>query len=385
VLLSVVVVAGAVCFGIVALLAERSREHAATAARSQTEPLLVQTVNLYTALTDANATATATFLRGGLEPPARRAQYLQDLRFASASLGALIRGLGDGAGTRSAVGTIGRQLPVYSGLIEAARANNRQGFPVGAAYLRQASALLAGTLLPGADRLYASEARALSDDYAAGTATAVLVLLSVAVLIAVALLTASQVYLARVSRRIFNVPMLLASAMLAGTAIWSLIGVINEQNALAAAHRDSDAVEVLSASRILLSRAQSDESLTLVGRGSDKTAPLDFAQVSRALGSPSGLVAETETAMVRVGIVDGTRGVPAEYAAFIRAPSSFAAADRLNATLDGRIGAAQGRFAGDAADASASLSGLSIAVPALTLAVAALALLGVRQRLEEYR
>jgi hypothetical protein len=201
----------------------------------------------------------------------------------------------------------------------------------------------------------------------------------------VALLTASQVYLARVSRRIFNVPMLLASAMLAGTAIWSLIGVINEQNALAAAHRDSDAVEVLSASRILLSRAQSDESLTLVGRGSDKTAPLDFARVSRALGSPSGLVAETETAMVRVGIVDGTRGVPAEYAAFIRAPSSFAAADRLNATLDGRIGAAQGRFAGDAADASASLSGLSIAVPALTLAVAALALLGVRQRLEEYR
>ena len=37
-----------------------------------------------------------------------------------------------------------RVLTEYTGLIEAARANNRQGFPVGAAYLRQASRVLAG-------------------------------------------------------------------------------------------------------------------------------------------------------------------------------------------------------------------------------------------------
>lgn len=83
VLLVVLVVTGAVCFGVIASAAERSRERAVEAVRSQTEPLLVQAVNLYTGLADANATATTTFLRGGLEPPTRRAHYLEDLRFAS--------------------------------------------------------------------------------------------------------------------------------------------------------------------------------------------------------------------------------------------------------------------------------------------------------------
>jgi hypothetical protein len=345
----------------------------------------VQAVNLYTALTDANATATTTFLRGGLETPALRAHYVQDLRFASTSLAALTRGIGDAPATRSAVVTIGQQLPVYSGLVEAARANNRLGFPVGAAYLRQASALLAGRILTAASHAYASEARALSEDYATGAATAVLVVLAVTVMVALALLVASQVYLARISRRIFNVPMVLASVVLAGIAAWALIGVVDEQNALAAAHRDSDAVEVLSASRILLARAQSDESLTLVGRGSDQTAPIDFARVSRALAPPSGLIAETEVATARVGIADRRRVLSAGYSSFIHSPSSSSAANRLDAALDRRITAAQADFANDSADATSSLSGLSIAIPVLTVAAAALALFGVRQRLEEYR
>jgi hypothetical protein len=72
VLASVLAVAGAVCFGVIATAAERSRAQAAQAVRVETEPLLVQAVTLYTALSDANATVTTTFLQGGLEPPARR-------------------------------------------------------------------------------------------------------------------------------------------------------------------------------------------------------------------------------------------------------------------------------------------------------------------------
>jgi hypothetical protein len=384
-LLAVVIVAGAVCFGAIATVGERSRARAVEAVRAETEPLLVHAVNLYTALSDANATATATFLRGGLEPPARRAHYLQDLRFASASLAALTRGISGAPATRAAVTTIGQQLPIYSGLVEAARANNRQGFPVGAAYLRQASALLAGTILPAASHLYASEARDLSDDYGRGAGTGVLIVLAVAVGAALGALAASQRYLTRISRRVFNVPMLVATMALAGIAAWALIGVINEQNALAAAHRDSDAVEVLSASRVLLSRAQSDESLTLVGRGSDQLSPIDFAHVTRALAPPSGMIAEAEVVSGRIGLAGSGGRLSREFAAFVRAPVSAAAADRLDATLDGQAAAAQARFASDAADAGAALSGLALAIPVLALAAAGLALLGVRQRLEEYR
>ena len=66
---SALVVAGVLCFGVVATLAVHSRSKAANAARTQTEPLLVQAVTLYDSLSDANATATTTFLTGGLRRP----------------------------------------------------------------------------------------------------------------------------------------------------------------------------------------------------------------------------------------------------------------------------------------------------------------------------
>src|SRR2546430_1680899 len=64
VLTSALVVIGAVCFGVVATGAEQSRERAVRAARTGTEPLLVQAVNLYTALSDANATVATGLLAG---------------------------------------------------------------------------------------------------------------------------------------------------------------------------------------------------------------------------------------------------------------------------------------------------------------------------------
>ena len=49
------------------------------AARTGTDPLLVHAVNLYTSLSDANATVATGLLAGGLEPASKRARYLHDL------------------------------------------------------------------------------------------------------------------------------------------------------------------------------------------------------------------------------------------------------------------------------------------------------------------
>jgi hypothetical protein len=54
-LVSIAVVLGAVCFGVIALVTEQSREQAANAARTQTEPLLAEAVSLYASLSGANA------------------------------------------------------------------------------------------------------------------------------------------------------------------------------------------------------------------------------------------------------------------------------------------------------------------------------------------
>jgi hypothetical protein len=396
-MIAALIVAAAVSFGVIATAAQRSRAQAAQAVRSETEPLLVHAATMYTALSDANATVTATFLKGGLEPPALRARYLRDLRTASRSLATLTSEVGASSDARAAVTTIGEQLPAYSGLVETARANNRQGLPVGAAYLRAASELLTRTILPQADRLYSIEAQRLSDNYGTGTASAALIVLILAIVVALVLLIVAQVYVARISRRNLNVGMALATVVLLGVSIWAVIGFIGEQNALARARRDSDAVEVLSATKVLLSRAQSDQSLTLVNRGSDETDPLDFAAVTKALAPllaevrsvGAGHAADTMAAYdsykaqaKRVLALENSGELPSAIA---RSSQANSIADGLNGNLAAQIAAAQARFKHSAASATSSLSGLLIVLPVVAVVVAVLALLGLRPRLEEYR
>ena len=53
-----------------------------------------------------------------------------------------------------AMAQISAQLAAYTALVESARANNRQGFVIGSAYLREASSLMQTSLLPGAEKVY---------------------------------------------------------------------------------------------------------------------------------------------------------------------------------------------------------------------------------------
>jgi hypothetical protein len=406
-LVAVSLVLVAACFGAIAATAVHSRAQAATAVRTQTEPLLGQAATLYTSLSGANATTTATFLNGGLEPPARRAEYLSDLNRASAALAALGREVGGSPQAAAAVTTVTEQLPVYTGLVESARANNRQGFPVGAAYLRRASALLDGMILPAADHLYAIEARRLSSGYGAGTSHGPLVVIAVVALLAVAALVVAQRFLTRVSRRILNVPLVIATVLLAAVSVWAVVGLLAEEGSLTSARRGSDAVEVMSATSVLLSRAQSDLSLTLVNRGSDETDPLDFNVVMRALGGPGGLISEARSltrqggsplAAARLGdeftayrsqtgrvVKLQNSGLTAAAIKSASSPAATAGFDRLNASLAAQIVAAQRRFDNDAASATGALSGLAFAIPIVALLVAALAVVGIRPRLQEYR
>jgi hypothetical protein len=410
-LTSVAVVVGALVLGAVALTAEQAREHAANAVASQTEPVLLGAVKLYASLSQADATATTTFLAGGLEPPGRRALYVGDIATATALLATLGRQSGASAGTQQAVATITEQLPVYTGLIEAARANNRQGFPVGAAYQRKASGLLSARILPAAGRLYETAATRLNDDYRAGVAGPPLFAFGVAVAGALVLLILLQLHLAGVTRRILNVPMLAASVVLAGLAVWGLLGLIGEQNALAGAQRDgSDSVELLSATQILASRAQADESLALVARGGDTQAFNDFDAVMRALAPAGGggLVDAVTAQAGRTGTARANKVLPTTLAAYrvrhgqilqqlnrgrfskavdleVREATGSFSADRLSRNLNDQIGAAQSRFLSDAEDAGTAVRGLTVGIPLLSALAALLTLVGLRQRINEFR
>jgi len=406
VLVSILVVVGAVVFGAIATGAEQSRERAAKAARSQTEPLLVHAKNLYTSLSDANATVATGLLSGGSEPATSRQRYERDLVRASGALSALTREARPGATATAALGTIADRLPTYSGLVETARANNRLGFPIGAAYLRDAASLMTSTILPAADHLYRTEAERLNDDYQTGSATSTLVTFAAASAIALLLLVLAQWYVARISRRILNVPMVVATVMVAAVSVWGIVGLVSEQNALGSAQRvGSDPVEALSAATVLLSRAQGDLSLALVSRGTDTTDPLDFDMVSRVLGRPGGVIAEISVLARRTRTGAAAGRVDADFAAYqakarqitdledtgqtksaiAGVQQASAISEQLSQNLGGQITAAQGRFTRSAADATSALAGLGLAIPLVTVLAAALVLVGLRQRINEYR
>jgi hypothetical protein len=389
VLTSALLVLGAVFFGVLATGADQSRERAVQAARTGTEPLLVHAVNLYTSLSDANATVATGLLAGGLEPASKRARYQHDLLVASQSLTALTSEAGTSASAPTALATVADELPVYAGLVETARANNRQGFPIGAAYLRQAAASMSGTILPAADRLYRTEAERLNDDYRTGTSNASMAALIAAIVGALGLLLLAQLYLARVTRRILNVPMVLATVALIAVSAWAVIGMVSEQNALVAAQRrGSDSVELLSAANVLLSRAQGDLSLALVNRGTDVTDPQDFTDVMHELQT-SGLAARLEpgfaTYQATTNRVQNLENGGALGQAIQAAPAASAISDELSSDLDTRIASSQQRFMHSAAAASSDLGGLGLAIPLITVLAAVLALLGLRQRINEYR
>ncbi len=66
----------------------------------------------------------------------------------------------DGQAIGDDLATLSAELPVYTDEAGTARADNRLGLPLGAAYLREASALMRGTLLPAASDIYARESAA---------------------------------------------------------------------------------------------------------------------------------------------------------------------------------------------------------------------------------
>ncbi|MEA2151251.1 MAG: hypothetical protein QOD69_3081 [Solirubrobacteraceae bacterium] len=390
------------------------------------ERRLVSAVGLSASLSDAHAIAASSFLAGGPEPAVSRRRYARQLRRASSGVAVLASEVGASAGSGSAVRRITQKLPVYAGYIDDARANHRQNFPVGSAYLRRASQTMREEILPAAGDLYRIEAQRLTTSYRAGVSLSSVLGVVLAGCAMLALLIATQVYMARVTRRIVNPRLALATAALLGLLIWILAAFAQQQTALAQAQREgSDPVELLTVTRILASRAQANESIALAARGGGDGEPrlADVDRGFRAVTRPIG-VARRGSARGSGGLLqraaviagDSPAGVDAIYAAYRRyleahrrvaaqeqrgdfsravklaigggaspSASTAAAAAAFNRALDNEVGRAHRRFDGAASRAQAALGGLAAGIPLLTALSALLALLGVRQRLQEYR
>jgi hypothetical protein len=274
-----VVVAGVV----VALLGALTFSYLAfslSRAKADTEQL-IRVQQIQSNLLSADATATNAFLVGGLEPPAQRAVYDQALSSTSALI---VDASQAQPADAAALSALNEEVVSYAATIEQARANNRQGLPVGAQYLRNASAGLRSTALPILDNLVSSNAARAANQMDPPTGYSyVFPVISLLALIGVII---GQVWLARRFRRTINVGMLASAIVLLVITLGGLVAVQQLSSSLNSISNGSfAAVNTAADARIDANNAKSNESLTLIARGSGQTFETAWKSSSDSVAS----------------------------------------------------------------------------------------------------
>ena len=144
-----VTIAASLLWGISATITAADRASAANDIVATTGPLSFYAQQIYQLLSDADATEAAAFL-AVTEPPAARTEFRADIERADAYLRA-VTAADPLPATRSDLTTLVSEIPEYTMLIGQAQADNRDGLPVGASYLQEASYLMRGPAPPGGE------------------------------------------------------------------------------------------------------------------------------------------------------------------------------------------------------------------------------------------
>ncbi|MDO5502767.1 MAG: hypothetical protein Q4G67_06280, partial [Actinomycetia bacterium] len=218
--------------------------------------------DIQSSLFRADAIATNAFLIGGLEPAEQRAAY--DAALDEATV-AIVTAADAQPADRNALAVLNTQVLRYAEQMQQARANNRQGLPVGAQYLREASTELRSGTQPVLQALVdANNSRATGA--LTGYGALIIVLPGLALLL---LLGWFNQQLAQAFRRRFNVGLLAAAGIVAAVTI-AATAVTWNMAASADSLREGPFGDVISLSqaRAAAADAKSNESLRLIARGS---------------------------------------------------------------------------------------------------------------------
>ncbi|MDY7084640.1 MAG: hypothetical protein SYR96_05990 [Actinomycetota bacterium] len=374
---------------------------------SRAQPLLVESEAIYAALADADTTAAQAFLAGGLEPVALTRRYDADLERATTALTSAARRTPADGRAAEAVRTLSAGVAQYSALVATARANNRQGLPVGVSYLSEASRLNRDTLQPQARELFRGAQDEVEDGYSAAGAVGWMALLLLSLLALLITLVLTQGYLSRRTNRTFNVPLLAATALTLVFTIGTVaILAVQQAHLDRAAGQGSGPMASISESRLLTLQARGDEALTLAARAGSGPYEEDFATVQARLTQSGGPMVN------QYGMLDSRLGRTMDRAAKqfqqyatihkdVRAlddngeydkavalaigPETSKVFDELRSDLDAALENRKAFFTTEIESAGRGLGLLTVLGPLLALGVCVFAYAGLRARLEEYR
>ncbi|MEO7193559.1 MAG: hypothetical protein ABIZ05_01860 [Pseudonocardiaceae bacterium] len=369
------------------------------------EPLNGTVSTLYRSLADADATVAKEYLSAGMQPNETLIPYGDDVHTAATSLALAGTQAGAEPATAKLIADITSQLPEYTGLVERARANNRQNFAVGASYLRSASALMQNTILPETAKLQQRQAARLGDAYQqAGSVPFVALAFC---LLSLAGLFWAQVFVFRRTHRVFNVGLVLASvAVLTGLLWWTVAGVASARSLTRALGHSRSVSDALAPAQIDALNARALESLELVDRDAPSLEAY-FDNRMRLLAGNNGALDTAERfatdqkgkALVQTA-VEAARGYATAHAGveqldgdgkYLEAvdaavhTTAAMAFNRLGAALQAAVDYEHGAFTTDIERAQGRLDDLPIGTVVLTLVAMTAVAWGFQRRLEEYR
>lgn len=248
-----------------------------------TEPVSYLTHKTYTSLSAANTMASVVFVHTGTDVSTNRDAYHQAIQDASTALTQAAVGIDDAADDQTAlINSIAEQLPIYTGLVETAWANNRQGNPVGGSYMAEASDLMRQEILPAAQELYSLTSADVRQEQQ--TLSKPLVWPILGLIAALCALIIGQVWLAQTTSRRLNAGFLAATILLisalgwvatANTLTWRASSVAQEQAA--------SPMELLIDARVKAQQTRSSEVLALVRRQSLDASNASFASTVKSV------------------------------------------------------------------------------------------------------
>ncbi|MFE7900860.1 hypothetical protein ACFU3E_25805 [Streptomyces sp. NPDC057424] len=257
-----------IAFGAVTAWQMTERAAAADDVLTRSQPLSSDAADIYRSLADANTAASSGFLAGGQESAGTRDRYERDIRTAAEKLVNAAANAEPGSPSTATIAELNRLLPEYKGLVERARTYNRQGFPVGGAYLRYANEKMQQQMLPAAEDLYKKENQRLGADYAAATPYPwAAIALGVAALAALAW---AQHRNYQRTNRVLNHGLVAATATATVVLLWLVVGHTLARAGLNDSYDHGvRSLNVLHDARIASLKARGNENLTLVARGAE--------------------------------------------------------------------------------------------------------------------
>ncbi|WP_370146317.1 hypothetical protein [Streptacidiphilus sp. EB129] len=281
----------AVLFGALTVTQVVQAGNAADSVVNHSQPLSDDAAQIFHSLADADTTAATGFLQAGNETRAVQQQYDQDIANAATLLAQAAASTSPSDPGQQQIQQLNAQLPLYTGYVDTARADDRQGLPLGGAYLRYASAQLQNTMLAEAQSLYQAETARLHQDYADAEALPWAAIgLGV---VALAALVWAQIRLFRRTNRVFNLGLVVATGATAVSLLW----LATAQSVAAADLGDSNTrgaapLQVLNEARIKALQCRGAENLNLVARGSTDAYETAWSTDSGQLAGKSGYLVQ---------------------------------------------------------------------------------------------